>query len=69
MEFLKLWCIREENDQALELVFPWGYHWEEELAALKYKEVLESIKKNEIQLINYGEIGNIDGRSTNLFKQ
>lgn len=57
------------NTQALELLFPWGYHWEEELDALKCKEVLESIKKYEIQLINYGEIGNIDGRSANLFKQ
>ncbi|EIW19770.1 MULTISPECIES: ChbG/HpnK family deacetylase [Pelosinus] len=58
-----------KNTQALEQLFPWGYHWQEEMEALKSKEVLESIKKCEIQLVNYNDIGNIDGRSINLVKQ
>ncbi|TCL37276.1 hopanoid biosynthesis associated protein HpnK [Anaerospora hongkongensis] len=45
-----------KDTQALEQSFPWGYHWQEELEALKCKEVLESIKKHEIQLVNYREI-------------
>lgn len=57
------------NTQALELLFPWGYHWEEELDALTCKEVLESIKNHNIELVNYGEIGNIEGRFIKLLRQ
>ncbi len=57
------------NTQELEKLFPWGYHWEEELDALTCKEVLESIKNHNIELVNYGENGNIDGRFINLFRQ
>lgn len=54
-----------KDTQALEQLFPWGYHWQEEMAALKCKEALETIKKREIQLMNYSKIVNIRGWSTN----
>lgn len=47
-----------KDTQVLGRIFPWGYHWQEEMEALKCKVVLETIRKHEIQLINYGEIGN-----------
>ncbi len=55
-----------KNNQSLEQLFQWEYHWQEEMEALKCKEVFESIKKREIQLIHYGNIG---GRLTTLFRQ
>lgn len=58
-----------KNNPVLKQLFPWGYHWEEELEALKSKEVLGSIKNRGIQLTNYSELGNIDGRFINSFKQ
>ena len=33
--------------------FSWGYHWQEELAALQSEEIAQWIKKNSIKLINY----------------
>ncbi|WP_110956069.1 ChbG/HpnK family deacetylase [Anaerosinus massiliensis] len=37
-------------------LFPWSYHWGEELMALKDEKVLDCIKRNEIQMINYGDL-------------
>lgn len=45
-----------KDTQSLAQLFPWGYHWQEEMETLKCHKVLESIKKHEIQLINYREI-------------
>lgn len=54
---------------ALRQVFPWGYHWQEEREALKCKEVLETIKARQVQLINFGELGNLDGQLAGLCRQ
>jgi chitin disaccharide deacetylase len=45
-----------KNTKALDQVFAWGYHWQEEMEVLKSKEVLDSIRKGSIQLINYREL-------------
>ncbi|HMM22083.1 MAG TPA: ChbG/HpnK family deacetylase [Selenomonadales bacterium] len=50
-----------KDAQILGRVFPWGYRWQEEMEALKSKEVLETIQKYGIQLINFGAIGNSGG--------
>ncbi len=34
----------------------WGYHWEEELRALLHPEVRSLLTKNNIELINYGDL-------------
>lgn len=47
-----------KNTRALNQVFPWGYHWQEEMETLKSKKLLESIRRGGIQLINYREISN-----------
>lgn len=41
------------NNRILSQPFSWGYHWQEELAALQSKEIAQWIKKNSIKLINY----------------
>jgi hopanoid biosynthesis associated protein HpnK len=35
--------------------FTWGYHWQEEMEALRSQEVLDLIQASEVQLINYRE--------------
>ena len=41
---------------ALQSATHWGYHWEEELAALINPQVRVSLEKHGIQLINYGNL-------------
>ena len=41
------------NNLILSQQFSWGYHWQEELAALQSEEIAQWIKKNSIKLINY----------------
>jgi predicted glycoside hydrolase/deacetylase ChbG (UPF0249 family) len=53
-----------KDTQVLEPLFPWGYHWQEEMETLKSGEVLETIRKRGIQLINYNGIEITDRRST-----
>lgn len=45
-----------KNTQALEQIFPWGYHWQEEMDALNSKEVMAAIRERNIQLITYREL-------------
>jgi hopanoid biosynthesis associated protein HpnK len=50
-----------KDTRVLGQVFPWGYHWQEEMEAITCKEVLSAIRQYEIQLINFGMLGNTDG--------
>lgn len=58
-----------KDTQALERLFPWGYHWQEEMEALTCGEVLATIKERGIQLIHYGGLENAGGRAGILFQR
>lgn len=45
-----------KNTEALEQLFPWGYHWQEEMSALKSEEIAELIRRQQIRLIHFGEL-------------
>lgn len=45
-----------KNHGELDKIFPWGYHWQEEMDALKSIAVLEKIRESGIQLISYQEL-------------
>lgn len=38
----------------------WRYHWSDELNALSDKEVIDTIKRNKIQLTSYGQLINLN---------
>lgn len=42
-----------KDNQVLEQAFRWGYRWQDEMEALESKEILQAIKEQDIQLINY----------------
>ncbi len=44
------------NNEELNKAYPWNYHWEDELNALKAVETLRLIKKNRIKLISYRDL-------------
>lgn len=46
------------SNLALQKEFPWDYCWQKEMAVLTNKEVLDTIKLREIQLINFRELTN-----------
>ncbi len=46
------------NSSELERSFPWNYHWEEELEALKSEELRTWIHEKNIRLINYHHLPN-----------
>ena len=41
------------NETLLRRAYPWDYHWEEELRALKNEDIQKLISYNDIKLINY----------------
>ncbi|HWR55108.1 MAG TPA: ChbG/HpnK family deacetylase [Negativicutes bacterium] len=41
------------NNTLLRRAYPWDYHWEEELRALKDEDILKLVSNNDIKLINY----------------
>lgn len=45
-----------KNNRALNDIYHWEYHWEEELASVTSAEVMEIIKERQIDLISYGEL-------------
>lgn len=45
-----------KSTKELEQIFPWGYHWQQEMEALKSKEVMAEIREGNVQLINYREL-------------
>lgn len=51
------------NTQELRQAFPWGYHWQAELAALKSSTVLEKLQKEDIALVNFNSAGFDECRS------
>ncbi len=51
------------NTQDLRQAFPWGYHWQEELASLKSGAVLEKLQKDDIALVNFNSAGFDECRS------
>lgn len=38
---------------SLAKVFPWRYHWQEEMESLKDREILDTIRRRDIRLIDY----------------
>ncbi|CUH93945.1 hypothetical protein P22_0007 [Propionispora sp. 2/2-37] len=45
-----------KNTEALRQLFPWGYHWQEEMTALKSKKIADLLQKEKIKLIHFGEL-------------
>lgn len=44
------------SNAVLSQVFSWGYHWQDELAALLSPQIRQQLKDKNIQLINYGNL-------------
>ena len=45
-----------KNNRALDDIYHWGYHWEEELDSVTSAETMDIIKERQIDLISYGEL-------------
>lgn len=44
------------SNEALNAIYGWNYHWEEELASAMSSKVFEKLKDNGFELVNYGDI-------------
>jgi hopanoid biosynthesis associated protein HpnK len=42
------------NATMLKELYPWNYHWQEELGAVMSKSVIESIEREKIRLVSFG---------------
>ena len=54
----EIMCHPSTDNQAMEEIFHWGYHGEEELQGLLSEHVKEWIQKKDIILTSYQEIRN-----------
>ncbi len=46
-----------EDNQALGAVYGWGYHWQDELAAVTSEETMRLLAVSDIKLISFRELG------------
>lgn len=49
------------DDAVLSQVFSWHYHWQQELAAVTSRQVLNRLEQAEIQLVSFAQLTNKEG--------